>query len=184
VPSGQNSGTSEKCTEPDKSQVASYIRAATSSVPQKIAMTKAIIMQESSFYHCNPDGTYKESRTGCLGLMQLSEIAVRDLSQNGIDVNRNEPSENVMGGTAYFELLQTKYGFGSDEMALAAYNWGPTNMANYAQSYGSSWSALKDRVPSGVKQYVENIIIYRNCYLNDPDWYGAINQDCSHAYVY
>ena len=72
---------------------------------------------------------YEESRldpgavsdAGARGLLQLMPETARQLGVNGDD-----PSANVLAGARYLSQLQNRYG--SVELALAAYNVGPTTI--------------------------------------------------------
>ena len=76
------------------------------------ALLLAVIGVESAF---RPDAV---SRTGARGLMQLMPATAADL-----EVNPDIPRDNVDGGARYLAwLLRT---FGSERLALAAYNAGP-----------------------------------------------------------
>lgn len=71
-----------------------------------------------------------KSPTGATGLFQLTDIAVKDLKQRGIDIDENVPEQNIAGGVAYLGRLVNKYSDkryypGSSTVpALIAYNVG------------------------------------------------------------
>jgi hypothetical protein len=82
-------------------------------------LLKSIIKVESNF-DCNA-----VSQKGAKGLMQI-------MPQNFSFLNiRNpfDPEENIMGGTLYFKQMLEK--FNRIELALAAYNAGPTVVDKY-----------------------------------------------------
>ena len=83
------------------------------------SLLKSIIKVESNF------DCYAVSQKGAKGLMQI-------MPQNFSFLNiRNpfDPEENIMGGTLYFKQMLEK--FNKIELALAAYNAGPTTVDKY-----------------------------------------------------
>ncbi len=82
-------------------------------------LVRALVQVESGY---NPAAL---SNKGAMGLMQLMPETARDLA-----VGRPfEPEENVRGGTTYLRSLLDR--FGRVELALAAYNAGPSAVAQY-----------------------------------------------------
>ena len=79
----------------------------------------AIVDTESAF---NPNAV---SKTGAIGLMQLMPKTAQSL---GVKKRRN-PKQNVQGGALYFRQLLDQFNH-DNRLALAAYNAGPTAVAN------------------------------------------------------
>ena len=84
-------------------------------------LIKALIHVESYF---NP---YAVSKKGALGLMQ---IMPENLETLNID-HPFDPRENVMGGASYLKNMLKRFD-GKLELALAAYNAGPTVVEKYS----------------------------------------------------
>jgi len=84
------------------------------------------------------------SSAGARGLLQVMPATARSL-----DLNVDEPRSNVLAGARYLRQLLDR--FGSSDLALAAYNAGPTAVAAAAGA------------PSGsVQRYVSNVNLLWN----------------------
>ncbi len=99
------------------------------------ALFLALVHAESSF---NPKAL---SRVGAIGLTQLMPATARELG-----VNPHDPVQNLVGGARYLRSQFER--FGSWQLALAAYNAGPTRVARLG------------RIPNitETKNYVSKII--------------------------
>jgi soluble lytic murein transglycosylase-like protein len=84
------------------------------------ALVMAVIHAESQF------DPLAVSPKGAVGLMQLSPIVTREL---GID-DPFDPKLNIDGGVRYLKILLDTFD-GDKELALAAYNAGPTQVHRY-----------------------------------------------------
>ncbi|HVE23650.1 MAG TPA: lytic transglycosylase domain-containing protein [Acidocella sp.] len=96
------------------------------------AIAFGIMRQESSF---NPDVV---SGAGAVGLMQLMPATARHTARkDGISYSNNlfDPHENMLIGSAYIDGLIKDFG-NCLPLAIAAYNAGPTNVANWLASNG------------------------------------------------
>lgn len=83
-------------------------------------LVRAVVQVESGY---NPAAV---SNKGAMGLMQLMPATARDLEVT----SPFEPEENLRGGTEYLRSLLARFG-GDAQLALAAYNAGPTAVARY-----------------------------------------------------
>ena len=106
-------------------------------VPPAIALQVA--RQESSL---NPSAM---GRKGELGLFQLMPSTAAALGVT----DPLDPVQNAQGGVAYLSQLYQQ--FGSWPAALAAYNWGPQNVANAMAANGANWLAF---APGATQSYV------------------------------
>jgi len=115
-------------------------------------IVRAVIAVESAG---NPNAV---SNKGAEGLMQLMPATAKDLG-----VNPKDPQENVEGGSRY--LRQQLNQFGSTELALAAYNWGPANVQRAidkikADGKEPTWELVKQyvKVPKETRNYVDRVL--------------------------
>jgi len=91
------------------------------------SLARAIVQQESRW------DALAGSNRGAKGLMQLTAPTAKML---GVD-DRLDPRQNIEGGIKYFSQLLKRYD-GDKDVALAAYNAGPTNVAR-AKARGLAW---------------------------------------------
>ena len=89
------------------------------------------------------------SPVGAIGLFQLMPGTAREL---GVDPAAWH--ENVFGGIRYLGRLARSY-HGDLAKALAAYNWGPGNMARTLRTYGEAWRA---GLPAETKAYIRKVL--------------------------
>lgn len=92
-----------------------FVRAARDSrLP--LALLTAVARVESQFVHT------ARSVAGARGLLQVMPTTAQEL-----ELDADRPEENVLAGARYLRLLLDR--FGSSDLALAAYNAGPTAVA-------------------------------------------------------
>jgi soluble lytic murein transglycosylase-like protein len=103
---------SNRCPLP-KSLRADFV-AATRATSLPLGLLASVAYVESRF------STDAESQAGALGVMQLMRSTADSLHLDPLD-----PSSNVLAGAVYLQQLLARYG-GDLELALAAYNAGPT----------------------------------------------------------
>jgi soluble lytic murein transglycosylase-like protein len=96
----------------------------------------------------NLNPNVSDSPAGAIGLMQLMPATAAALG-----VNPRDPAQNIQGGVTYLAQLLAKYG--SPDLALAAYNWGPNNLDAALAAYGSGWFA---HAPTETQGYVNKIL--------------------------
>jgi soluble lytic murein transglycosylase-like protein len=119
-------------------------------------LVRAVIQQESGF---NARAT---SHKGAMGLMQLMPATAAEL---GVSDPYN-PSENIRGGVAYLKGLLVKFQQ-NVELALAAYNAGPTAVTRYGaippyretQNYVTRITKAVDAIPKGKNIYKTTEIV-------------------------
>jgi soluble lytic murein transglycosylase-like protein len=121
-------------------------------IAEQPPIIRAIIDTESSG---NPKA---KSEVGALGLMQLMPGTAEELGVDPLD-----PVKNIDGGTRYYN--QMKKQFPDMKVALAAYNWGPGNMAKAVakvekKGQKPTWqNILKyNSVPTETEEYVKRVI--------------------------
>lgn len=103
------------------------------------------LMSRLAFFESTHNPQAKSS-ANARGLTQMRSAA---MSEVGV-TDATDPAQQVYGGAAY--LAQMVKRFGSVELGLAAYNWGPGNV----QKARRKGKTLKD-FPKGVQEYVQNI---------------------------
>lgn len=89
------------------------------------------------------------SSKGARGPMQLMPGTAADMG-----VDPTDPAANVKGGAAYLSKLKGE--FGSDRLALMAYNWGPGNVRKWQDS-----GAKPQDIPAETRAYLDRVQTYR-----------------------
>ena len=107
----------------------------------------SIISVESAFSHT------ARSHAGARGLMQLLPTTAKEVFKKttgkGTQPELQNPKTNIALGIAYIKELERRYR-GNKFYALAAYNWGPSNVDKSLR--GSK------RIPGSVKGYANKIL--------------------------
>jgi soluble lytic murein transglycosylase-like protein len=88
------------------------------------------------------------STAGAIGVFQLMPSTAAMLGVDPTNV-----VQNIQGGIAYLRQMLDQFG-GNVAQALAAYNWGPANVAA-ALSSGANWIA---QAPAETRNYVSRIL--------------------------
>jgi soluble lytic murein transglycosylase-like protein len=104
-------------------------------------LVRAVVTAESDF---DPNCV---SPAGAMGLMQLMPQTAQDL---GVE-DPYDPVQNIEGGARYLSQMLKRFG-GDVSKALAAYNWGPSNV----ESGG--------RLPSETRNYLKKVARFRSLY--------------------
>lgn len=106
----------------------------------------SVIAVESSFR------SGVRSKVGATGLMQVMPATAKDIikrhSVNAKKGRLTDPRKNIELGIVYLKHLEKNYG--SRDLALRAYNWGPTNVSKAKKGI--------KRTPGSVKQYARKIL--------------------------
>ena len=105
------------------------------------SLVRAVVTAESDF---NPETV---SKAGAMGLMQLMPETAADL---GV-ADPFDPAQNIEGGARYLAMMFERFN-GDREKALAAYNWGPSNVER-----GGG-------LPEETRNYLKKIERFQNLY--------------------
>jgi hypothetical protein len=129
------------------------------SIAAAAAPYRDMVNSAASQYNVDP-GTltrliYRESQfdpkaispAGAKGMGQFMDATAKD---EGVDVN--DPRSSINGAARYYAKMRQRYN-GNDQLALAAYNWGPGNV----DSYLKTGRGLKGPIPKETLDYVQAI---------------------------
>ncbi|MEC0202590.1 lytic transglycosylase domain-containing protein [Paenibacillus lautus] len=119
-----------------------------------VSLIKAVIDAESSF---NPNAV---SSAGAKGLMQLMDGTARGLGVS----NPFDPAQNIEGGTKYLSSLIQRFG-GEMAMVLAAYNAGPTRIANLGVTSDEELMSVAHQLPEETQAYIGKVMNAQSKYM-------------------
>ncbi len=127
------------------------------------AMIAAVIYEESRFRD-------RTSRAGARGLMQITPHTARFIARRSGGVYFHErdlatPQINISYGTYYLRYLLDRYE-GDDELAIAAYNAGETNLDRWLRRAGGpeAFDAVRDIPFPETREYVKGVLERREEY--------------------
>jgi soluble lytic murein transglycosylase len=128
------------------------------------AVLRGLVRQESVF------DARARSRAGALGLTQLMPATAKSLSRSVLRQRYRraflyDPGVNAELGAAYLRELMNRFG-GSQVLALAAYNGGPTRIARLVrESPGRPEDELFESIPlHETRDYVRRVLLYAESY--------------------
>ncbi|MFB5677292.1 lytic transglycosylase domain-containing protein [Paenibacillus terreus] len=124
----------------------SLISAASTKYGVPESLIKAVIDTESSF---NPNAV---SSAGAKGLMQLMDATAQGLGVS----DPFDPAENIDAGVRYLSYQLKRFG-GQENMALAAYNAGPSKVERLGISSDAELMSVLDQLPVETQNYVAKI---------------------------
>lgn len=101
----------------------------------------AVARRESNL---NPNAV---SPAGAKGIMQLMDATAAMLGVT----NPFDPTQNINAGVKYLASLLSQFA-GDAAKALAAYDWGPGNVAKAIQTWGADWLS---HAPQETQDYVQ-----------------------------
>jgi soluble lytic murein transglycosylase-like protein len=88
---------------------------------------------------------------GSKGEIGIFQLLPSTAAQLGVDPR--DPVQNIAGGVAYLAQLLRTFG-GDTQKAAAAFNCGPTCVANAVAAGGDAWAA---HIPSSTQSYVAGV---------------------------
>jgi Transglycosylase SLT domain len=139
--------------------IADLITAAAQSAGVDPALALAVAQRESGMNPNAPDGT-----AGEIGIFQLKPSSFPGYSIAQL----RDPQTNINVGVGYLASLLAEFG-GDPVAAVAAYNWGPTNVAGAIAQHGGDFEisaapgapfipAWLSAAPASVRAYVLSVL--------------------------
>ena len=128
------------------------------------SLIKALITVESNW------DSYAVSKKGAIGLMQIMPATATDMQI----INPYDPEQNIEAGTRYLRFMLNRFK-GNLDMALAAYNAGPTTV----EKSGGVPAIAETR------EYIKKVLSIHNKRRNNPTTgiYRVVNDDGSILYT-
>ncbi len=127
------------------------------------AMIAAVIYEESKFRD-------RTSRAGARGLMHITPQTARFIARRsgGVYFQQRDlgtPQINISYGAYYLRYLLDRYA-GNDELAIAAYNAGETNVDRWVRRAGGpeAFDTLRDIPFPETREYVKGVFEHRQEY--------------------
>ena len=128
------------------------------------SVLRGLVRQESAF------DARARSRAGALGLTQLMPATAKSLARSVLRLRYRraflyDPGVNAELGAAYLRRLIDQFG-GSQVLALAAYNGGPTRIARVVrESPGRPEDEIFESIPLfETRDYVRRVLLYSESY--------------------
>ncbi len=171
------------CEEPKRDEVERYVREYSTKYRVEKPLVLAVMASESYMEHCDRYGYVKHSldRYGnpiAFGLMQVTPSTARTLEgKHNVEINVENPEQNVMGGVLLLsDLLEDYEGYDDQkELAVANYNCGGIAEAvgKYCTDKENCWEKVKPHLGRGKEfctasdetiPYVEKVMRLYECF--------------------
>lgn len=125
----------------------------------------AVAKKESGNF--NPDVINARilSYKGAVGTMQMTPIAAKDVGYSWRDMF--DPIKNIYAGIIYLKKQLERFNY-NIPVAIAAYNAGPTYMAEIIANYGWDMANWINKVWDETRKYVPAVLNYYASAISDP----------------
>ncbi len=138
-----NVSFAQSSTSADQAKLTIVKTAKSMGVDPLVALS--IARTESNFNH------NRQNPSGAVGMFQLMPSTARRIGVNPYDM-----ADNIRGGIKYYQMMYKM--FGTQDLALAAYNAGPGNVKKYGgiPPFGET------------RAFVKNIRLHQETFRKDP----------------